>query len=103
MELGVGSRERLTSELEISDMDFAPALHNLGQLGYTLLLITPSISLQSSALYRICTLVGTWSYLSKGDFCIDNVYRKLIISKQLPEYNLSNVLEECKADPLCNS
>jgi hypothetical protein len=56
-----------------SEIDFAPALHKLGQLGYALILITPDISRRSADLYNACAFVWTWSFVFKLDCVGDNI------------------------------
>ncbi|CAH9146006.1 unnamed protein product [Cuscuta epithymum] len=48
------------------DVDFAPALHILGQRGYTVILVIPSGVGVSSALYNAGRLVWDWPSVARG-------------------------------------
>ncbi|KAH6825975.1 putative endonuclease or glycosyl hydrolase [Perilla frutescens var. hirtella] len=49
------------------DVDFAPALHILGQRGYTVILVIPSGSGVSSALSNAGRFVWDWSSVARGE------------------------------------
>lgn len=49
------------------DVDFAPALHILGQRGYTIILIIPSRVTVSSALCNAGRFVWDWSSVARGE------------------------------------
>ncbi|XP_050366971.1 uncharacterized protein LOC126785350 [Argentina anserina] len=52
------------------DVDFAPALHILGQRGYTVILVIPSGVGVSSALSNAGKFVWDWSSVARGEGCL---------------------------------
>ncbi|XP_057787378.1 uncharacterized protein LOC131004684 isoform X2 [Salvia miltiorrhiza] len=55
------------------DVDFAPALHILGQRGYTVILVIPSGTGVSSALSNAGRFVWEWTSVARGEVFVPNV------------------------------
>ncbi|KAK8944585.1 hypothetical protein KSP39_PZI007605 [Platanthera zijinensis] len=78
------------------DVDFAPALHILGQRGYTVILVIPSKIGVSSALCNAGRFVWDWTSIARGEgFVPSRAYlqRESHLSSYLTSYNFGDCPE----------
>lgn len=76
------------------DVDFAPALHILGQRGYMVILVIPSKVPVSSALCSAGRFVWDWSSIARGEGFVPP-RTSLTRGSELSGYPMSNNFDDC--------